>query len=115
MQRAKDGHYTFHQPPERVTTERLNRRAESERGTQIPSPASAMQTAANLNSRAEGNRGTRILSPASVMPTAAKGNRAPGATLRQTKGDDLFTSFSNANGSKDEHSQRQQRRHTQEH
>ena len=78
---------------------KLNNRAEGERGTQIPSPASAMptaaegnraaesdveskrrepifspasamQTAAKLNSRAEGNRGTLIPSPASAMQTA---------------------------------------------
>jgi hypothetical protein len=44
MQRAKEEQYTFHQPPQckrqqRATTERLNSRAEGNRGTQVPSPA----------------------------------------------------------------------------
>jgi hypothetical protein len=44
MQRAKENQYTFHQPPQckrqqRTTKERLNSRAEGNRGTQVPSPA----------------------------------------------------------------------------
>ena len=43
---------------------------ESKRREPIFSPVSAMQTAAKLNSRAESNNGTHIPSPASAMQTA---------------------------------------------
>ena len=97
MQKAKEGHYTLHQPPlckrqHRLTTERLNNRVEGERGTHIPSPVSHMRTTTVDGNRAaesdaEGKRREPILSPASVMQTAeGGGNKAAEITLNAKEG-----------------------------
>ncbi len=59
--------------------------AEGKRRVPILSTASDMQTAANLNSRAEDNRGTRVPSPASTRQTTTRMHTTAGEENRSAE------------------------------
>jgi hypothetical protein len=60
----------------------------------IFSPVSAMQTAAKLKNRDEGERGTQIPSPASAMPTEEEGNRAAESDTESKRREPIFSPVS---------------------